>query len=186
MAPKHPVLVGAVLAGCIAAFGLAVIASATHDERPSTGQVAFAQEVSDLLVNEVVAALFQEFNETTPQNVEHGKQAISLIFNDLNRDIRLVGAFHPLQGGANNRPSDRFEKTALGRALNGESYTAVQKVNDTWYYRRSVPLSNTLHQACVLCHTNFTPEFFNSTNNPGQWVGTLVLGVPIRPESRHR
>jgi hypothetical protein len=56
----------------------------------------------------------------------------------------------------------------------------VQKVNDSWYYRRSVPLSNTLHPNCVLCHTNFTTDFFNRTNNPGQWVGTLVLGVPIR------
>ena len=133
--------------------------------------------MSDLLVNEVVAALFKEFDETTPQNVEHGKQAISLIFNDVNRDIRLVGAFGPLLGGDNDRPGDRFETTALRRALTGESYTAVQKVNDTWYYRRSVPLSNTLHQNCVLCHTNFTADFFNSTHNPGQWVGTLVLGV---------
>ena len=48
-------------------------------------------------------------------------------------------------------------------------------------YRRSVPLSNTMHQNCVLCHTGFTADFFNSTNNPGQWVGTLVLGVPIKP-----
>ena len=111
MARKHPVLFGVVLTGCIAAFGLAVIAS--HDETPSSRQIAFAQEVSDLLVNEVVAALFQEFNETTPQNVEHGKQAISLIFNDLNRDVRLVGAFAPLLGGANDRPGDRFETAAL-------------------------------------------------------------------------
>jgi hypothetical protein len=40
-------------------------------------------------------------------------------------------------------------------------------------------LSNTLHQACVLCHTNFTPEFFGQTNNPGEWVGMLALRVPI-------
>jgi hypothetical protein len=43
----------------------------------------------------------------------------------------------------------------------------------------AVPLSNTLHTACVLRHTNFTPEFFAETNNPGQWVGALVLRVPI-------
>ena len=56
----------------------------------ATGQVASAQQVSDLMVNELVAALFKECDETTPQNVEHGKQAISLIFNDLNRNT-----FHP-------------------------------------------------------------------------------------------
>src|SRR5262249_34023069 len=121
-----------------------------------------------------------EFDETTAQNVEQGKQAISLIFNNLNRNMRLVGTFAPLLGGANDRPSDGFERKALARALTGQPYTDVQKVNDTWLYRRSVPLSNTFHQNCVLCHSNFTAAFFNSTNNPGQWVGTLILSVPIK------
>jgi hypothetical protein len=31
-----------------------------------------------------------------------------------------------------------------------------------------------------MCHTNFAPQFFESTNNPGQWVGALTLRVPIR------
>jgi hypothetical protein len=185
MVRKHPVVVGILFAGGLAALALAGVAYAHDDDPPSPGQIAFAEEVSDLLVNEVVAALFQEFNETTPQNVPHGKQAISLIFNDANRDMRLVGTFGPLLGGANDRPNDRFETTALKRALTGEAYTDVQRINDTWYYRRSVPLSNTLHEACVLCHTNFTAEFFNRTDNPGQWVGTLVLGVPIRPARNH-
>jgi hypothetical protein len=185
MVRKHPLLFGILFAGGIAALGLAGVAYAHDDDPPSPGQVAFAEDVSDLLVNEMVAALFKEFDETTPQNVEHGKQAISLIFNDKNRDIRLIGAFGPLQGGANNRPDDRFETTALGRALDGDAYAAVQKINDTWYYRRSVPLSNKLHQNCVLCHTNFTPEFFSRTNNPDQMVGALVLGVPIRPARSH-
>ena len=65
-------------------------------------------------------------------------------------------------------------------ALEGQAVTDVQKVNDRWFYRRSVPLSNTLHTACVLCHPNFTAELFTRTNNPGQWVGALVLAVPIR------
>jgi hypothetical protein len=186
MVQRHRLVVGVAVAGCVAALGLAAIAHASNDDTPSNRQIAFAQQVSDLMLNEVVAALFKEFDETTPQNVEHGKQAISLIFNDLNRDMRLVGAFSPLLGGANDRPSDRFETTALRRALAGESYTAVQKVNDTWYYRRSVPLSNTLHPNCVTCHAGFTDEFFNNTNNPGQWVGTLVLGVPIRSNNGHQ
>jgi hypothetical protein len=185
MVRKYRVLFGVVITGCIAALGLAVVAQARHDEAPSTRQIAFAQEVSDLMLNELVAALFKEFDETTPQNVEHGKQAISLIFNDLNRDMRLVGAFGPLLGGSNDRPDDRFERTALSRALEGDAYAAVQKVNDRWYYRRSVPLSNAMHQNCVLCHTGFTPDFFNRTNNPGQWVGALVLGIPIKPASSH-
>ena len=120
MTQKHPLLIGAVITACLSAFGVAAIASANNDhQRPSSSQIAFAQEVSNLMVNELVAALFTEFNETTPDNVEHGKQAISLIFNDLNRDMRLVGTFGPLQGGANDRPADRFEAIALSRALDG-------------------------------------------------------------------
>jgi hypothetical protein len=175
---KYRVLYGIAVFSLATALGGAVVARASQAGQPSDTQVAFAQQVSDLLVNELVAALFQEFNETTPQNVEHGKQAISLIFNDLNRDIRLVGTFDPL-GGDNSRPDGNFERRALQLALGGQPYTAVQKVNNSWYYRRSVPLSNSFHTACVLCHTNFTSDFFAQTNNPGQWVGALVLRVPI-------
>jgi hypothetical protein len=161
-------------------LGVTTVLRARGDDRPAPADVAFAQTVGDLMVNELVAALFQEFNETTSDNVEHGKQAISLIFNDLNRDMRLIGTFRPLLGGNNDRPAGSFENRALELALTGQAHTAVQKVNDTWYYRRSVPLSNTFHPACVLCHTNFTPQFFESTNNPGQWVGALVVQVPIK------
>jgi hypothetical protein len=160
------------------ALGSAVVARASQGGSPSNSQVAFAQQVSGLLLNELVAALFTEFDETTPENVPHGKQAISLIFNDLNRDIRLVGTFEPL-GGENSQPDGNFERRALQLALDGEAHTAVQKVDNSWYYRRSVPLSNTFHTACVQCHTNFTSEFFTGTNNPGQWAGALVLRVPI-------
>src|SRR5436190_21241344 len=98
MVRKHPLLFGIVTACCLASLSFAGVVSA-HDESPSPKKIAFAQEVSDLMVNELVAALFQEFNETTPENVPHGKQAISLIFNDLNRDMPLIGTFGPLQGG---------------------------------------------------------------------------------------
>jgi hypothetical protein len=180
------VVAGVVITACLTAWGLRGVMHASDDNRPSNRQIEFAQQVSDLMVAEIVAALFQEFDETTPQNVEHGKQAISLVFNDLNRDMRLIGTFGPLLGGANDRPSDRFEQTALRQALTtGEPQTAVQKVNDTWVYRRSVPLSNTLHPNCVLCHTNFTSEFFERTDNPQQRVGALVLSVPIRTSSSH-
>ena len=161
----------------LAAFVVASIASA--DSPPSKKEIAFAQQVSDLLTNELVAALFQEFNETTVDNVEHGKVAISLIFNDTNRDIRLIGTFAPLLGGDNDLPSDAFEQGAFNSSLQGQAVTSVERIGDRWYYRRSIPLSNTFHQNCVLCHTNFTADFFAQTNNPGQWVGALMLRVPI-------
>jgi hypothetical protein len=169
------------------AFALAVLLAVTGvsslghtDNPPSNEEVAFAQRTSDLMVNELVAALFQEFNETTPDNVEEGKQAISLIFNNSNRDMRLIGTLAPLLGGDNDLPNDEFEQTALGLALQGQAHTSVERVGDQWYYRRSVALSNTFHQSCALCHTNFTPQFFKKTHNPGQWVGALTLRVPIQ------
>jgi len=175
---KYRALYGIAVIGLVTALAGTVIARASQSGSPTDNEVAFAQQVSNLLLNELVAALFKEFDETTVANVPHGKQAISLIFNDLNRDIRLVGTFDPL-GGDNARPDGNFERRALQLALDGETHTAVQKVDNTWYYRRSVPLSNTLHTACVLCHTNFTQEFFADTNNAGEWVGALVLRVPI-------
>jgi hypothetical protein len=152
------------------------------DNSPSNEDVAFAQRTSDLMVNELVAALFKEFDETTPDNVEEGKQAISLIFNNSNRDMRLIGTFDPLLGGDNDLPNDAFEQTALGLALQGQTHTSVERVGDQWYYRRSVALSNTFHQSCALCHTNFTERFFRRTHNPGQWVGALTLRVPIKED----
>lgn len=176
----HRVIFASAVLALSAALGVTVAARRQAQLAPPADAVAFATEVSDLMVNELVAALFTEFDETTA-NVEHGKQAISLIFNDLNRNMRLIGTFRPLLGGANNRPGDGFELRATRAALDGgQAITAVQQINDRWYYRRSVPLSNTFHPNCVLCHTNFTSEFFQRTNNPGQWVGALVLAVPIR------
>ena len=178
MIRRHSPIVTMAITAWVAMLGLTVIARADDDSPPSPSRVAFAKQVSDLMLNELVAALFQEFDETTPQNVPHGKQAISLIFNDLNREMRLIGGFPPLLGGPNDRPSDRFERSALKSALEGNPVDDVQQINDTWYYRRSVPLSNAMHQNCVLCHTNFTPSLF--VDNPDQWVGALVLAVPIK------
>jgi hypothetical protein len=116
------------------------------------------------------AALSQEFAETTTENVEQGKKSNSLIFNDKNKDMRLVGVLNPLK--ANDFPQDSFEAVALANAMRGQNYTDVQRVDDRWYYRRSVALSN-FHPACAMCHTNFGPT------NTSKWVGALMLRVPI-------
>jgi len=94
---KHSLVVTMVIAAWIAALGFTAVARAHQDDAPSASRIAFAKQVSDLMLNELVAALFKEFDETTGQNVPHGKQAISLIFNDLNRDMRLISELSPLQ-----------------------------------------------------------------------------------------
>jgi hypothetical protein len=143
--------------------------------RPTQAKIDFAKGVAQLLQNETIAALLQEFNETTAANAAQGKIAIGLIFNDANPAIRLIGTQSPLE--PNNAPRDNFETTALVNAVNqnGTPYEAVemsQDGNNNWFYRRSIPLSN-FHPACVLCHTYFGPQ------NPNKWVGALTLRVQI-------
>src|SRR4029077_11848645 len=88
------------------------------------------------------------------------------IFNDKNKDMRLVGVLNPIR--TSDVPQDSFEGTALAYAMHGQNLDDVQRVDDKWYYRRSVALSN-FHTACVLCHTNFGPM------NAQQFVGALMV-----------
>ena len=83
--------------------------------------------------------------------------------------MRLVGTLQPLR--PNDVPQDSFETEALARAMTGQDFTGVQKVEGKWFDPRSVALSN-FHVACAMCHTNFGPL------NDKQWVGALMLRVP--------
>jgi hypothetical protein len=153
-----------------------------NNDPPTDQQKEVAEQTANLLQKEVFAALLQEFGETTPENVEQGKQAVSLIFHDANRDIRLIGNVQPLLGGNNNIPSDAFEQESLALALQGKANETVERHGNRWYYRRSIALSNTFHTSCALCHSNFTPQYFEQTNNPGQWVGALTLRVQVKED----
>ena len=164
----HSVL-ATMLVGCAATL-LSVQSAVSAPETPPQAQIDFASQTSDLLLATLFAALLQEFAETTPANVAQGKQSISLIFNDKNDAMRLIGEQQPLQ--ANNVPQDDFEENALAQAMIGQAFTSVERVKGKWYYRRSVPLSN-FHPSCGMCHTNF------GSTNPTQWVGALMLRVPI-------
>jgi hypothetical protein len=167
---KRQVVYGILATGAL--LGVGLTASAHDADGPPSGeQVAFAQRTSDLLLATLFSALTQEFDETTVGNVEEGKRSISLVFNDHNEDMRLVGTLQPLQ--TNNLPADAFERKAHKLALKGEAYTDVQRVNDQWYYRRSIPLSN-FRVECSYCHTNFPT---GPTPDP---VGALMLRVPIQ------
>src|SRR5881394_1098902 len=99
------------LIGVFAIAGFAASVPAQDKKPPSTQAIGFAQRTSDLMLNTVVAALLQEFSETTPANVPEGMESISLIFNDRNTNMRLVGTRQPLRD--NDLPQDTFEETAL-------------------------------------------------------------------------
>jgi hypothetical protein len=162
-----------ILGGLISLVCLTTIVRA--DVPPTQEQVQLAQGTSDLMLATLFAALLQEFAETTPANVEEGKKSISLIFNDRNEDMRLVGVNAPLR--ANDVPQDSFEASALDRAMRGENSSTVEKVDGKWVYRRSVALSN-FHPACGMCHLNFGPV------DASQWVGALMLRVPVEDDNK--
>ena len=70
--------VAVVLAYCITvAWSVATVRA---NAPPTQQQVELAQRSSNLMLATIVAALLQEFAETTPLNVEEGKHSISLIF----------------------------------------------------------------------------------------------------------
>ena len=165
---------GAFALGCLVAlvFFSPIVRA---DSPPNAQQVQFAQRAADLMQATLFAALLQEFAETTPANVEEGKKSISLIFNDRNDDMRLVGVLHPLR--SSDVPQDPFEATALGQAMQGQNLTAVEKVEGKWFYRRSIALSN-FHPACSMCHANFGPV------DASQWVGALMLRVPVEDDKK--
>ena len=179
---RHPrIKQAAALLVLFAVAGLVAYGRVSNDP-PTQQERETAEKTADLLQAEVFAALLQEFGETTPENVEQGKRAVSLIFHDANRDIRLIGSFGPLLGGNNNIPSDDFEQQSLAKALQGEGNFTVERHGNRWYYRRSIALSNAMHTSCALCHSNFTPQYFEQTNNPGQWVGALTLRVQVKED----
>jgi len=152
-------------------FAVGTIAEAhrNHHDSPTAAEVEFARGTSDLMANTVVAALLQEISETTPANVAQGNFSIGLIFNDHNRDMRLVGTLQPLS--QNDYPADGFERRALDSALTGVPTTSVERVDGQWYYRRSIPLRNS-HPQCAMCHSNY------SGLAATEWVGALMLRVP--------
>lgn len=158
------------IVGVTCAVGAIAEAHHNHHRSPTTAEINFAREASDLMTNTVIAALLQEINETTPANVQQGNLSIGLVFNDRNRDMRLVGRLQPLSH--NDYPSDSFERRALDSAMTGVPTTSVERDEGRWYYRRSIPLSNFQPQ-CAMCHPNF--QGLASTD----WVGALMLRVPI-------
>ena len=137
---------------------------------PTLQQIGFAQRTSNLMLATLFAALSKEFEETTADNVEEGKQSISLIFHDSNDDMRLVGTLDPLRD--NDVPQDDFEMGALNLAMVGGSIGVVTTLRGKWVYRESVALSN-FHPACGMCHTNFGPV------DATQFVGALMVRIPI-------
>lgn len=153
-------------------FGLTAMTGNIANAQPSPQSVAYAKETTDILQARLFAALGQEFAVTTAATAPKASDAISLIFDDNNHSMRLVGTVGPLR--RNDYPEDGFEANVVNKAVNLQDGTVIDKV-EGGYYRRSVPVSNTIAPTCVLCHANYRTLPANK-----QIVGVLALKVPIK------
>ena len=137
---------------------------------PDPGDVAFASDVADAMIDRLVALLFREFAVTTPANAAVGTEAISNVFFDANYTMRLVGDVEPLQ--ENNLPRDSFERDALAAAKLGQNFSRTERVKGRWWVRKSLAVSTAFSTSCVHCHANFA-----TVSNP--WVGALMVRAEV-------
>jgi hypothetical protein len=160
-------------------FGITAMTSqASSYNKPAltSPAVVYASETTDILQARLFAALGQEFAVTTVATAPKASDAISIIFNDENHDMRLVGTVGPLR--TNDYPKDNFERTAVAKAVDQQQIAVSEAVTGgpgNWYYRRAIPVSNALAPTCVLCHANYANLPANK-----QIVGALALKVRVK------
>lgn len=161
---------GCVEQGVVADDETSTTEQASHGHQPDPDDQMFASAVADAMIDRLVALLFREFAVTTPDNAAVGTEAISNIFHDSNRLMRLVGDVQPLQNS--NRPADSFERDALAAAKLGNGFTRTEKIQGRWWVRKSIAVSTDFSPSCVFCHANFA-----TVSN--HWVGALMVRAKV-------
>ncbi len=157
-----------VLATCVA--GAARIAADSRHEpnEPAAAAIADSQAVAATHRSRTLAALFEEFRTTTPQNARINSRAISNLFFDGNPLMRLVtsGDFAPIQ--ASSRPITKFEADAIASfKAGGPGYFArLDSVGAVWVWCEAVALNNGAlligtdmdPNVCRTCHQSFPAD----------------------------
>ena len=159
-----------VLMACVA--GTAHLAarpdSQPEPHQPSAAAIADSQAVAATHRSRTLAALFEEFRTTTPQNARINSRAISNLFFDGNPLMRLVssGDFAPIQASSN--PTTKFEADAIASfKAGGPGYFArLDRVGPAWVWCEAVALNNGALLAgtdmnpnvCRTCHQSFPTD----------------------------
>ena len=135
---------------------------------PSPGAVADSEAVAATHRSRTLAALFEEFRTTTPQNARINSRAISNLFFDGNPLMRLVtsGDFRPLQ--ASDSPISRFEADAIASFKAGGPgfFSRLDRVGPLWVWCEAVALNNGAFlqgtdmnpNVCQTCHSSFPAD----------------------------
>lgn len=141
---------------------------ADSQPQPSAAAIADSEAVAATHRSRTLAALFEEFRTTTPQNARINSRAISNLFFDGNPLMRLVssGDFTPIQTSAN--PITRFEADAIASfKAGGPGYFArLDRVGPAWVWCEAVALNNGALLAgsdmnpnvCQTCHQSFPTD----------------------------
>jgi hypothetical protein len=152
------------------------IAAGDGGPQPSPTAIADSQAVAATHRSRTLAALFEEFRTTTPENARINSRAVSNLFFDGNPLMRLVssGDFAPIQ--ASSRPITRFEADAIAsfKAGGSDYFARLDRIGPVWVWYEAVALNNGALLAgsdmnpnvCQTCHRSFP------TNNTAL-VGSL-------------
>ena len=144
------------------------IAAQPQPKPPSPGAVADSEAVAATHRSRTLAALFDEFRTTTPENARINSRAISNLFFDGNPLMRLVssGDFAPIQASA--RPLTRFEADAIASFTAGGPgfFSRLDRVGPAWVWCEAIALNNgALLQGsdmdpnvCQTCHSSFPAD----------------------------
>jgi hypothetical protein len=157
---------------CVAGTASGIVAGAgvVAGERggPSPAAVADSQAVAATHRSRTLAALFEEFRSTTPENARINSRAISNLFFDGNPLMRLVssGDFAPIQ--ASSHPITKFEADAIASFKAGGPgvFGRLDRVGAVWVWCEAVALNNGAllegsdmdPNVCQTCHRSFPTD----------------------------
>jgi hypothetical protein len=148
--------------------GAAQVAAGPEWSQPSASAIADSQAVAATHRSRTLAALFEEFRTTTPDNARVNSRAISNLFFDGNPMMRLVtsGYFTPIHASA--KPLTKFEVDAIASfKAGGPGYFArLDRVGPLWVWCEAVALDNGAllngtdmdPDVCQTCHQSFPAD----------------------------
>ena len=135
---------------------------------PSPEAVADSAAVAATHRSRTLAALFEEFRTTTPENARINSRAISNLFADGNRLMRLVtsGDFAPIQQSA--QAITKFEADAIASFKAGGPgfFSRLDRVGPNWVMCEAIALNNGAFlegtdmspNVCQTCHASFPTD----------------------------
>ena len=169
MTPRRMATLAVLTAGVVGTAHIAARTSTRPEpSQPSAAAIADSQAVAATHRSRTLAALFEEFRTTTPDNARINSRAISNLFFDGNPLMRLVssGDFAPIQ--ASGRPLTRFEADAIASFKAGGPgyFSRLDRVGPNWVWCEAVALNNGALLAgtdmdpkvCQTCHRSFPTD----------------------------